>query len=263
MITNAIKFTATGYVKLRASYERHEDTAKVVAIVEDTGIGIDGDTLERLFKPFVQADQSTTRIYGGSGLGLSIARKMAQSMGGDVTLESVKGKGTKAIITLKLQFPSESARNNLTGSRTASDKSTHSQQDGQVQQRSGKAAEDVRILLVEDNLVNKKVVQAHLDKLGFRRIDWVRNGAEAVEYMRNAMRDDAASSPAADLPARPDIILMDCQMPVLDGYDATRKLRDELEFEGPIVALTASAIEGDRQKCIDAGMVSFAVMIAL
>ncbi|EME45364.1 hypothetical protein DOTSEDRAFT_71181 [Dothistroma septosporum NZE10] len=249
MITNAIKFTSTGYVKLTASIEQQHGVAKVLAVVEDTGIGIDDETLGRLFKPFVQADQSTTRVYGGSGLGLSIARKLAQAMNGDVRLESVKGQGTRATITLDLDIPLDSSRNILAGSRKTSDGS-----DKDDQARLSQPNDEIHILLVEDNLINKKVVVGHLEKLGYHNVDFAENGAVAVEYMTTALKGGGANGEAEKSPQRPDIVLMDCQMPVLDGYDATRKLRDELKYDGPIVALTASAIEGDRKKCIDAGM---------
>lgn len=222
-------------MSLSATYE-HTTTGITARItIEDTGPGMDGETLGRLFQPFVQADQSTTRLYGGTGLGLSIARKLAQAMGGDVSLSSMQGSGS--ISTLELPFDLDAQR----ATREAT--SIKIPQTGDLQRR--------QVLVVEDNPVNLTVISGHLRKLGVKEVLAASNGEEAINLITSAAKP-------------PDIIFMDCQMPILDGFDTTRLLRSSLRFGNPIVALTASATPGYRQKCLDAGMVrSPAVCISL
>ena len=220
--------------------------AKLTIDIVDTGIGIDSQTMAILFRPFVQADQSDTRVYGGTGLGLSIARKFAQLMGGNVVLESEKDKGTRARISLELDLLSSNI-STITQGR----KSTQIGKD-----RPGLEAtkDDRHVLVVEDNKINERVLQFHLNRLGFKHNAFAENGAEAVAYVKSSLEDKDDKIPV------PDIILMDCQMPVLDGYKATQLIRTQLGFDRPIIALTASAIQGDREKCIAAGMVRFPQM---
>lgn len=241
-------------------------------MIQDTGIGIDKETLQLLFRPFVQADQSTTRLYGGSGLGLSIARTLARAMGGDVVLQSKKGEGTRAVFTLRLAMAPDQPPNSPVLKMAKSSRSGSVIKD-EIALGQSEEEKEIHILVVEDNAVNRKIAVAHLGKLGFSEIGTVNDGIEALEYMAPFLPKAEASTPetaassdlAGTLPADssplkpvsrlPDVVLMDCQMPRLDGYGATRKLRS-WEFGGPIIALTASAIQGDKERCIDAGMVS-------
>ena len=216
--------------------------AKLTIDITDTGIGIDTQTMAVLFRPFVQADQSDTRVYGGTGLGLSIARKFAQLMGGNVVLESEKNKGTRARISLELDL-------------VFTPLSTIVQDRKTIQASKDRPGIEVNrdtqhVLVVEDNKINQRVLQFHLHRLGFKHNTFAENGAEAVAYVKSSLEDKEDKIPV------PDVILMDCQMPVLDGYKATQLLRRELGFDRPIIALTASAIQGDREKCLAAGMVS-------
>jgi PAS domain S-box-containing protein len=227
LIGNAIKFTSRGSVSVRALGKLGPAGHCLVTIeVEDTGIGIPEDKLEAIFEQFVQADASTTRIYGGTGLGLSISRSLVRMMGGDLTVESVAGRGSTFRATLPLALAEVVAETVARSGRQ------------QAPDCRGK-----RILLAEDNPVNQRVALRMLEKLG-ASVEIARNGHEAVEWA---------------LGADFDLILMDCQMPEMDGFEATRLVR-----AGPsprsgvtIAALTANAMSGDRERCLAAGMDDF------
>lgn len=250
LITNAIKFTATGNITVTSQFQIDDSAVTLETTIVDSGIGIDEGILGTLFRPFVQADQSTTRKYGGSGLGLSIARKMAQAMGGNVVLRSKKGEGTQASISLRLDAVNlGSLKPAIASPAMASHPKPKPKPD-----MSGAAASkaDIHVLVVEDNKINQKVALAHLKKMGYSQTSCAENGAIAVEQVQ------AAIEAGVDIP---DVVLMDCQMPVLDGYDATVQLRKRVGYKGPIIALTASAIQGDREKCLAVGMVSLPVTV--
>lgn len=241
ILGNAIKFTQTGSITMQTECVIMGSLAKLTIDIIDTGIGIDSQTMAILFRPFVQADQSDTRVYGGTGLGLSIARNFAQLMCGDVVLESEKEKGIRARISLQLDL-------------IASNVSTIIQNRNSIQTSKDQpdieaTKHDRHVLVVEDNKINERVTQFHLNRLGFKHNIFAENGAEAVAYIKSSLEDRNDKIPI------PDIILMDCQMPVLDGYKATQLLRTQLGFDRPIIALTASVIQGDKEKCIAAGMV--------
>ena len=228
LLTNAIKFTSQGSITLSVVL-----TAKEAQMsVKDTGIGMDEDTRMRLFEPFRQGDSSTARLYGGTGLGLVISQNLAQMMGGRIDIESAPKLGTKAIFTMPLSYVRKLELGKLTIGPTR-----------EQRQQSAINASDTVVLIVEDNPINQKIALSSVNKLGYKTAA-VCNGEEALEYLR------------AGLPV--DVILMDVQMPVLDGYDATRKLRTEKVYEHlkdlPVIALTASAIKGDQEKCREAGM---------
>jgi signal transduction histidine kinase/ActR/RegA family two-component response regulator len=219
---NAIKFTAQGGVTVAVEFE--PAAAGKVGIrleVVDTGIGIAAEVQGRLFSRFTQADASTTRRFGGTGLGLAITRHLVELMGGEIGVESELGQGAR--FWCELELPVAAADDTAP----------------QPERASAVAAAPRRVLVVDDNAVNRLVASRMLSKLGCEVIEAV-NGLEAVER---------ASDPALAL------ILMDCQMPELDGYEATARIRaDASARRVPIVAMTANAMAGDRERCLLSGM---------
>lgn len=261
LLSNAIKFTKSGFVRLTTSQQKvGESTLAVKMVVQDSGIGISEATMTRLFKPFEQADQSTTRNYGGTGLGLSIARKLAHAMGGTIELLSTAGEGTTGIIKLTLDIQSDHAA--LTGNKMQ-----------EIVPSALKPTANLsylHVLVVEDNEINQKIIVGRLRHLGLDHIACVAHGGEAMTYMVAALRSQDTNyqskghEATKDSSTRtPDLIFMDCQMPVLDGFETTRRLRAELQYGGPIIALTASVVQGYREQCLDAGMVWNAIIRAL
>lgn len=230
---NAIKFTETGVVTIRVDACQRgapeASTCKITIMVEDTGIGISESALPCLFQPFSQADSSTTRRFGGTGLGLTISRELVELMGGNLTVESTEGVGSRFQIELLVPVASqEHIRRDETAGRSVYD-------DLRVEEN-----DRIRILVAEDNPTNRKVASKMLERLGYD-VTLAVNGAEAV-----------AAVQAEDF----SVVLMDCQMPVLDGYAATHQIR---ELPGrpasiPIIALTANAMDGDELRCLVAGM---------
>ncbi len=245
LVGNAIKFTPSGGVKivLRLDTNHDSDHRYFCFDVIDTGIGIPPAKLGSIFDPFGQVDTTSTRTYGGTGLGLTISKRLAILLGGDVEVESRLGKGSR--FTLKL-YAGELRRALLKeyGSGECS------------LDRDGEAPETVadrdeleingRVLVVEDVKFNQLLIGALLRKAG-AEVTLAGDGREGYDAARKADRDGQPF----------DLVLMDMQMPVMDGYDATRKLRAE-GFARPIVALTAHAMAGDREKCIDAGCTDYA-----
>jgi PAS domain S-box-containing protein len=231
LIGNAIKFTAQGAITLETRLESADDVRALVRFsVRDTGIGIPPDRLDRLFKSFSQVDSSTTRHYGGTGLGLSIVKQLVDLMGGSVGVESELGVGSVFWFTAQFELASDDHHiRNQTGAMEA-------QKPAAVSPHLAGA----HLLLVEDNAVNQKVAQRYLEKLGIN-CHVVNNGRDAVQAWSKGSFD---------------LILMDCQMPVMDGFEATRAIRRQ-EAKGqrvPIVALTANALATDRNACLAAGM---------
>lgn len=224
LISNAVKFTETGGVTVAVTLGPEDrDRAGLVVDVTDTGIGIADHKLEKLFKAFSQLDASTSRRFGGTGLGLVIARRLAQMLGGDLTVTSKAGQGSRFTLTLSLR------------SRRAS------------RAPRGRDALPMlglrgRVLLVEDNDVNRMVAQRMLEHLGLT-VTTAGDGAEAVRLVE--------SQPF-------DCLLMDVQMPVMDGLEATRRIRRRETEQGrravPIIALTANAMSDERRRCLEAGM---------
>ncbi len=228
LISNAVKFTDRGEVgvRLKLLFEKDGRCSFVVS-VHDTGIGIAEASFGRLFKSFSQADASTTRRYGGSGLGLSISKNLIELMDGKIGVESEKGYGSVFWFTLDLEMGALIGANDQLKNRV---KITRLEN-----------AKSFRILFAEDNVINQKIVMKQLENLGYQ-VDNVFNGKEAINALKARHYD---------------LVLMDCQMPELDGYDATRSIRENAisSFSKiPIIAMTANAINGDRQKCLDAGM---------
>lgn len=232
LINNAIKFTERGSVTVRAGVEEVGNEHLVVRFgVTDTGIGIPPDRMNRLFKSFSQVDGSTTRKYGGTGLGLAISKQLTELMGGQIGVESEAGKGTTFWFTVKFGHAAEQA---LTETPTPE---TPDRLEASPPAACRLAA---RILIAEDNEVNQIVLSELLADEGYR-YEIVNDGKQAVEaVLRNHF----------------DMVLMDCQMPVMDGFEASRAIRQN-EGTGrriPIVALTANATKADRDRCLENGM---------
>jgi len=226
LLGNAIKFTASGEVQLdinctRTSKKQADFTFNVI----DSGIGIAPEHLESLFDPFIQADQTTTRQFGGTGLGLSISSSLVEQMGGNITVTSEPGHGSIFSINLSLSF-AEPSKHTV--------KKENDNKPEVRQQLQGK------VLIVDDVKVNLMVTTGMLKRFGITT-KTAENGKEAIMAWQNSDYD---------------LILMDCRMPIMDGYEATRRIRN-LEPEGqhiPIIALTANASNEDRELCIAAGM---------
>ncbi|MCJ1394067.1 hypothetical protein MMC18_006945 [Xylographa bjoerkii] len=301
LLTNSIKFTSQGSVKLSVMVkEETTETVDILFSIEDTGIGIEEDVRKRLFKPFSQADSSTARRFGGTGLGLTICKNLVDLMHGQITLDSVLGTGTKATFSIPFHKPqfqgsatalvdlasipdrlqsetsvsgcgSDHGRGASTPPQSpleASSTFKHKPQQSSMDTNPSRPSlailshdnspnlpeaerKIIHVLVVEDNAINQQIALKTIKKLGFS-VSAVWNGKEALEYLlQTASRDHP----------KPDIILMDVQMPILDGYRATHLIRHHSPYSSlpgmravPIVAMTASAIQGDREKCERAGM---------
>lgn len=238
LIGNAVKFTPEqGGIILNARAEAGTDN--ITISINDSGIGISGDKLKGLFESFSQADASSTRKFGGTGLGLSIAHKLVKAMGGDITVNSIVGVGSSFHITLPLKAI------DFTGSYHEIES---------LEKTSIKPISELNIWIAEDNLVNQKVIVNLLKKHGYKT-NVLNNGKEAVTAFERALWENN----------KIDLILMDCQMPELDGYQATQSIRElersagiGLESRVPIIAVTANAMKGDREKCIESGMDGYA-----
>lgn len=221
LVGNALKFTERGEVEIEARWQMLDrQLLWLTCAVRDTGIGIDSDRLETMFVAFQQADSSISRRYGGTGLGLSIARTLAERMGGKLRGESREGMGSTFTLEVPLMLSSKPAARLLGHEHDALLGG-----DGQ------------RVLLVEDNPVNQSVIEAMLRSLGFE-VSVALDGTQAVEMA--GLQSFAA-------------ILMDCRLPQMDGYEATRRIRQH-GAQLPIIALTANALQGDRERCLAAGM---------
>ncbi|MBK5914467.1 ATP-binding protein [Rhodocyclus purpureus] len=235
LVNNAIKFTERGAVRIAArELSRDEHGALLEFEVVDTGIGIPADKQSLMFQPFTQVDSSTTRQYGGSGLGLSIVHRLALLMGGEVGVDSRFGQGSRFWFRVRVALPDVDA------------KSTPASPAGPGEAFVPRAASSARVLVVEDNAVNRRVVEAMLTRFGLS-VCMAEDGRQGFDcLLRGEM---------------PDLVLMDVQMPVMDGYAATRAIRLWEAEHGrrrlPIVALTADAFEKDRQDCLAAGMDDF------
>jgi two-component system, sensor histidine kinase len=223
LIGNALKFTEFGSVRVETTWQ-HKDAQQILftCAVRDSGIGISPDLVESMFDAFQQADNSISRRYGGTGLGLPIARNLAERMGGTLNAQSSEGLGSVFTLQIPLQVMQQEEPKPQPGAV------------GELsQEREG------CVLLVEDNPVNRTVVEAMLRSLGLQ-VSVAGDGAEAVSM---ASKEKFA------------LVLMDCRLPVMDGYEATRRIRQLPGLDTlPIVALTANARHGDREICLQAGM---------
>jgi len=230
LLSNAVKFTERGGIEVRSQVrEKGDNRYEIYIKVRDSGIGISSEAMGRLFQPFSQADASTSRKYGGNGLGLAISKKLVELMEGRIWAESTPGKGSTFHFTFmayKSQLPAQRPPTLVPPAIVP------------LQEHGGESAER-SILLVEDNPVNQKMALLMLKKLGYRA-DKAANGREALAALETKSYD---------------LILMDVQMPEMDGLEATREIRRRWPSRGPkIVALTAHAIAGDKEKCLQAGM---------
>lgn len=234
LVVNAIKFTAQGQVRIEASeLERDPCSAVLEFSVTDSGMGIPADKLGSLFKPFTQSDTSTTRRFGGSGLGLSIVSSIAKLMGGEVGVESVLGQGSRFWFRIRAEL-------------VAADEH-HANAHGAVPSLTLAPPQlRGRVLVIEDNVTNRMVIEAFLVSLGLT-VTLANDGQQGVDALTQGSVQD--------------LILMDIQMPVLDGYAATERIRAWETENGhprlPIVALTADAFDEDRKRCMAADMDDF------
>ncbi len=230
LVGNAIKFTHQGGISVLTRREPAANgEVKVRFEVSDTGIGIGAEIVSALFRPFSQGDGSTTRKYGGTGLGLTISKQLTEMMGGTIGVESAPGKGSTFWFTAL--FKELAASEQLTAAEP-------------VVARSEAPLPRMSILVIEDNEANRLVASVMLERLG-QTVEFAVNGAEGVEIFQRK---------------KFDLILMDCQMPVMDGYEATRRIREcEASRPGrtPIIAMTASALQEERDLCLKSGMDGF------
>jgi len=247
LLGNAIKFTSHGGIQVEVSLVDgdvgarcdddgslpHPQRRRLRIGVTDTGIGIEADRVARLFRPFVQGDDSMTRRFGGTGLGLAISRRLARMLGGDITVTSRPGQGSTFVVEIGTgstegtpmvtALPGEDSPRELDATSTDA------------------TGDALRVLVAEDGEDNRRLVIHHLSKAGMQT-SVASNGREAIDLALASIRAGHAF----------DVILMDMQMPEVDGYEATRKLR-ESGWRGAIVALTAHAMSGDRERCMAAG----------
>ena len=227
--SNAVKFTDTGHVAISIGTARVQgDRTVVETTVSDTGPGIPGEAQQRLFNAFTQADPSTTRRHGGTGLGLTIARQLVDALDGEIDLTSVVGEGTTFRFTATFGASADDAR----------------EQHSTVLTRQPAGGPRSRLLVVEDNEVNQMVAVGLLESAGYVA-DVAVDGVEAVEAV------EALADPHGYV-----AVLMDCRMSRMDGFAATRAIRSQ-ESPGarvPIIAMTASALQGERERCLASGM---------
>ena len=224
---NAIKFTDKGWVRVVARYAVTQRSPQLAIDVIDTGMGIPADKLQMIFEPFVQADVSVTRRFGGTGLGLAISRRVARTLGGSVTVRSELGGGSTFTFVVPVLLVDDAMFDSTARAQAPADQTNA---ELPARRLSG------RVLLVEDGETNRKMLKIVLTRRGLEVVT-AENGQVGVELSRQQ---------------RFDVILMDMQMPVLDGYAATRVLRSE-GVTVPIIALTANAMRGDEEQCRAAG----------
>lgn len=245
LCSNAIKFTSSGSVRVRfyrpdsvSGINDSMDVTNTICIsITDTGIGIPEDKYELIFQAFRQADGTTSRQYGGTGLGLTISREILTLLGGAITVESEKGKGS--VFTVYVKTNDESPEEYIEAVHHVDDLIVD-QQINEIQELlvDSKSMLHARVLLVDDDIRNIYAMTALLESHGCSVV-YAENGADAVDIIKSD--------------GKFDVILMDMMMPIMDGYTAMRTLRKDPRFNIPIIALTAKAMVGDREKCINAG----------
>ena len=240
LLGNAVKFTETGAVNLLVKEEKGETSPGRIRIqfqVKDTGIGIDPEKLDYIFQQFSQADESHTRKYGGLGLGLAVAREQAAVLGGMITADSIPGKGSTFTLTCEMG----TCQGGLGQDQVCLDITKPTS--GDIYLPNNKP-EKIRVLVVDDDYASRVMAQLYLKSMGCQ-VDTATQGKDALEMVgRNSYH----------------LILMDCQMPVMNGYEATRCIREREKGAGrhtPVVAMTAKVLPGDREECLEAGMDGF------
>jgi len=245
LLSNAVKFTIQGEVSLRVTSEViSRESVMLHFRISDTGIGIPRERLEDLFQPFNQLDSSVTRRFGGTGLGLAICHGLVSSMEGKIELTSQESAGTEVHVSLPMEVAPEGTEPEGAHLRTASERNFA--QLGGFQSLPRHLA-GLRVLVAEDNPTNSRLMQQILRKIGITQLEVVSDGLEVIEHL--------TSKPV-------DVILMDCQMPLMDGYETTREIR-RLEQADPrrkkayIIAVTAGAFREDRDRAFEAGMDDF------
>jgi signal transduction histidine kinase/predicted ATPase/serine/threonine protein kinase/DNA-binding NarL/FixJ family response regulator len=259
LLSNAYKFTPHGSVTIKArKISETRDKVKVTCSVADTGIGITNEQLTRLFQPFSQADSSTQRSYGGSGLGLSICKAMIENvLGGKIWIESEIGVGTTVSFTLTFKKAPKDSKipDDMKIAAKDPDPMANWSQSASPGVDEPKASfcdlskvppEEMRVCIAEDNAINRKIAISFVNKLGYS-CEAFEDGKLAYEALQKKSKEGKPFH----------LVLMDCQMPVLDGYEATQAIRKDPDpnvKEVLIIAMTASAIRGDREKCLEAGM---------
>ena len=242
LISNAVKFTEKGGIKISVKTLASDDKSITLSCaVVDTGIGIPKDKINTLFKPFSQVDSSQTRNYGGTGLGLVICKEFISMMNGEIGVQSEVNKGSRFFFTIKLALQtaaSNDSSNNILSKIYDLKEETVESASEMANLKSKR--EEYKILLAEDNFVNQKVCLRILNEAGFKA-DAVVNGLKAIEAVKKHSYN---------------LILMDVQMPECDGFTATKEIRKlGASYEKlPIIAITAHALKGDKEKCIEAGM---------
>ena len=231
LLGNAVKFTERGSVQLavRAQGETEDGRSRLRFEVRDSGIGMTAEQVERLFRPFVQADNSTTRRFGGTGLGLTIAKRLVELMGGEIGVDSQPGQGTTFWFSVPLAAATEEPTPALAKPAPPAT-------------RQADSIRGARLLLVEDNPTNQEIALSLLGRMGLQ-VTVANHGREALEQLAGQ---------------RFDLVLMDLQMPVMDGFEATAAIRaTDWGRQLPIVAMTAAAFDDDRRRVLDAGMNDF------
>jgi signal transduction histidine kinase/AmiR/NasT family two-component response regulator len=230
LISNAIKFTSKGRVEVFVAARKQPDGQYLVKVrVSDTGVGMDADTQARLFRPFVQADDSTSRRYGGTGLGLSICRKLAELMGGEASVRSEPGRGSEFTFSFLAGEAAPQHRVVNEGPALSEDET-----------RSALKRDNLRLLLVDDHPINRQVAALFLRPFNMRVVEAV-NGREALEALKREPFD---------------LVLLDIHMPVMDGTETIGHIRSSGEAcaNVPVIALTADAMSGDKERYLALGM---------
>jgi CheY-like chemotaxis protein/nitrogen-specific signal transduction histidine kinase len=224
LVANALKFTEKGHVRMDVlELQRDSTSVGIRFVVSDTGIGIDPSKLNMIFDRFTQAESYTTRIYGGTGLGLNIVQSLVELYGGELSVESTPGKGSS--FAFEIVFPISGVDAVVKPAKTTLSKD-------------GDALKGLHIMLVEDNEHNQILARTYLERNG-ALVDIVGNGMMAIQHLHSA---------------KPDLILMDIQMPVMDGIQTTEVMRKDIGIKVPIVACSAHALASEKQRCLSVGM---------
>ena len=235
LVGNAIKFTAEGEVRIKSELVKDEEgNSKFKVAISDTGIGMTNEQAGKIFSPFVQADSSVTRKFGGTGLGLTISKRIVKSLGGEIEVTSEPGVGSTFTFMIDTGDLADAKM------LTFEDYKKNTKQERSTQQSGLVKLANANILVVDDGQANRRLIKLILERAGCN-VDEAENGQIGFE---KATTD------------KYDIVLMDMQMPVLDGYQATSKLREH-GYAKPIIALTANAMTGDQEKCQKAGCDGF------